>query len=852
MNRRTLIHMADQLFRAQDLYRVAAQKEAQANYPAAYSLYHQALSQYDETFGAYHPEACRCRCGLSRAANALGHFDEARRLVEQALELQNRILGSHHPDVAASLHTLGEIMANQEDYSGAIPRLEQAYRLRHQLLGPAHPDTLESLSILGLTWMRQGDVSQAARLLQQALSLAGQPLEASDVDQGERRRAAARMAARLGVVYASQNPPHPLALLTSRQALESARQAYGPDHPYTAQVMSGLGRLLHEQGRPEEALPLLEEALRLQEAASGTPGALDSLPAVQTLTNLSAVYLFLEQDGAAYRLAERALIANERIYGPRHALTLQSLRRVVDTLDRLARTGDPALDLAAWEVGAALFQCLAGLDAAAGRADPANANTSGTHLHPRQAARRLHEEVERLAAIRSRPPLSPADQAGLEAARLQMAQAADAHRQGNDPAALALLEQALAVQEHRLGPDDLEHVELLKRLVQVKDALGQWSAALPLLQRAADIRSRILGPHNPYTLESLTELTSRTSYEYGLAASLPLQRQVLELQEQALGPNDPNVKLLRRAIERLETQIAPLAVAGAPAGPGLSRSQKRERALAALPPERLALLEGIEQVNWRSLQHAYGPAVDVPNLLRLLLCADPEVVRDAWESLYAHIYHQGTIYQATGAAVPFLVRMLAADEPPGKIELLNFLADLAAEGSQFNEPPGSEAQNDWVRALEDAIAAGLPVYFDLLQHPQVQVRLLALLALARLRRRSGQVIPGLQEWLKTTRDPQLRAAGLYALRKQMDDSPASQQYFSGLLMSSADPLVGYQVAAGWVERVAKTAAPPSNAIAALRAARFTVANGRTRGDPALSPWIFPDKEDDPKVRAYLT
>lgn len=839
--------MADQLFRAQDLYRIAAQKEAQADYPVAYLLYRQALDLYDETFGAYHPEACRCRCGLSRAANALGHFDEARRLVEQALELQNRILGGHHPDVAASLHTLGEIMANQDDYSGAISRLEQAYRLRHQLLGPAHPDTLESLSTLGLTWMRQGDAGQAARMLQQAVSLAGQPLAASDVDQGERRRAAARLTARLAVFYAGQTPPHPLALPTFQQALDSARLAYGPDHLYTARVMSGLGKLLHELGRPDEARPLLEQALRLQEAASET-GQADSPAAAQTLMSLSAVYLLLEQDGLAYRLAERALIVNERIYGPRHALTLQSLRRVVDTLDRLARTGDPALDLAAWEVGAALFQCLAGLDAAAGRADPAHANTSGAHLHPRQAARRLHEEVERLAAIRSRPPLSPAGQASLETARSQMAQAADAHRQGNNVAALALLEQALAAQERLLGPDDLEHVELLKRLAQVKDALGQWSAALPLLQRAAEIRSHILGPHNPYTLESLTERMARTSYEYGLAASLPLQRQVLELQEQALGPDDPHVKLLRHTVERLEAQAAPSA--GLPE-PGLSRSQRRERALAALPPERLALLDGIEQVNWRGLQHVAGPAVDVPNLLRLLLCANPDVVRDAWDSLYAHIYHQGTIYQATGAAVPFLVRMLAADEPPAKVDLLSFLADLAVEGSLLGEAPGPEAQNDWVRAMEEAIAAGLETYFDLLQHPQMPVRLLALLALARLRRRSGQIIPRLQEWLKTTGDPQLRAAGLYALRKQMDDSPASQQYFSGLLLSSADPLVGYQVAAGWVERAARTAAPPSNAVAALRAARFTVANGRTRGNPALSPWIFPDEEDEPKVRAYL-
>src|ERR1700693_3000677 len=56
----------------------------------------------------------------------------------------------------------------------------------------------------------------------------------------------------------------------------------------------------------------------------------------------------------------------------------------------------------------------------------------------------------------------------------------------------------------------------------------------------------------------------------------------------------------------------------------------------------------IDSVPWPRIEHAFGPATDVPDLIRGLTSPDVNVQNDAWSKLW----HQGTIYEATSYAVP--------------------------------------------------------------------------------------------------------------------------------------------------------------------------------------------------------
>jgi HEAT repeat protein len=90
-----------------------------------------------------------------------------------------------------------------------------------------------------------------------------------------------------------------------------------------------------------------------------------------------------------------------------------------------------------------------------------------------------------------------------------------------------------------------------------------------------------------------------------------------------------------------------------------------------------AVLEGLDEVAWGRLQHAYGPARDVPDQLRALRSPDPGQRERALWSLYGNIFHQGTRYEATAHAVPFLLELLADPATPDRHDVLGLLTSIA-------------------------------------------------------------------------------------------------------------------------------------------------------------------------------
>ena len=78
---------------------------------------------------------------------------------------------------------------------------------------------------------------------------------------------------------------------------------------------------------------------------------------------------------------------------------------------------------------------------------------------------------------------------------------------------------------------------------------------------------------------------------------------------------------------------------------------------------RQMVLEGLDDVDWSGLHHAYGPATDVPDMLRGLLSDDRDVRMHAWEGLGSAVHHQGDVYDSTVSVVPFLLQILLFRSP---------------------------------------------------------------------------------------------------------------------------------------------------------------------------------------------
>ncbi|GAA5496023.1 hypothetical protein Rhal01_02204 [Rubritalea halochordaticola] len=61
----------------------------------------------------------------------------------------------------------------------------------------------------------------------------------------------------------------------------------------------------------------------------------------------------------------------------------------------------------------------------------------------------------------------------------------------------------------------------------------------------------------------------------------------------------------------------------------------------------------IERIDWSELQHAYGGAGDVPAMLEAMYAGGQS--REFWTDAWSCLCHQGDVYTASLAALPFIV-----------------------------------------------------------------------------------------------------------------------------------------------------------------------------------------------------
>ena len=154
-----------------------------------------------------------------------------------------------------------------------------------------------------------------------------------------------------------------------------------------------------------------------------------------------------------------------------------------------------------------------------------------------------------------------------------------------------------------------------------------------------------------------------------------------------------------------------------------------------------APLQGLRTVDWSAVEDAYGPANDVPALLRALMSWDSAHREAASRILHTTIWHQGNVYSASAAAIPFLYNLLEEDGPQDKADVAGLIA-LIADG----RPPFIDCPDDPTEAAR---------WRDILRHSGrsfdaevAEGRLVA----AEVRRQVGQRPELLSEYLANARD----------------------------------------------------------------------------------------------------
>ncbi len=100
----------------------------------------------------------------------------------------------------------------------------------------------------------------------------------------------------------------------------------------------------------------------------------------------------------------------------------------------------------------------------------------------------------------------------------------------------------------------------------------------------------------------------------------------------------------------------------------------------------------LESATWGRIDHAYGPASDIPNLLRAVSSYPVKVdsQSEPYFTLWSSLFHQGDVYEASYAAVPHLLSI--GESAPAAVaeELLHLVTMIEAARLKDRGPTLSE------------------------------------------------------------------------------------------------------------------------------------------------------------------
>ncbi len=122
------------------------------------------------------------------------------------------------------------------------------------------------------------------------------------------------------------------------------------------------------------------------------------------------------------------------------------------------------------------------------------------------------------------------------------------------------------------------------------------------------------------------------------------------------------------------------------------------------------MFDGLHDIDWSSMDHAYGSAAEVPALLLAFRSPDPDERNKAFSRFYGAVHHQGDVYPCTAATVPFLYELAGDSATPDRaavVELLVSIGGIAVERCEepYAHPTGHAEAAALVRERADVIVA---------------------------------------------------------------------------------------------------------------------------------------------------
>jgi CHAT domain-containing protein/tetratricopeptide (TPR) repeat protein len=311
------------------------------------------------------------------------------------------------------------------------------------------------------------------------------------------------------------------------RVLSIRKKVLGNEHPDVASSLNNLAALYTSQGRYSEAEPLYRQALEMRKRLLGNERPL----VASSLNNLAALYTSQGRYSEAEPLLHQALEMRKRLLGNEHPDVVQSLNNLAVLYESQGRYSEAEpLYRQALEMNKRLL----------GNEHPGVA-TSLNNLGLLYKKQGRYSEAEPLyrQALEMRKRL-------LENQHPLVAQSLNNlallyKSQGRYSEAEPLLRQALEMKKRLLGNEHPDVANSLNNLATLYESQGRYSEAEPLLRQALEMRKRLLGNEHPDVASSLNNLAFFYQSQGDYSEAEPFYLQAFEMMKRLLGNEHPDV-----------------------------------------------------------------------------------------------------------------------------------------------------------------------------------------------------------------------------------------------------------------------------------------------------------------------
>lgn len=222
-------------------------------YADAEKLLGDVLDRQRRVLGPDDRDTLRTELAYAAAINSNQDAAKAEPVFADALSLRRKNFGEDDSDTIQSLSAYAMVERDLGRLDEAEKLAKEAYDWRSAHFGPVHFSTLPSLQTYSMILIDQGRASDALPLLKQ---LVDRRIEILGPDKTDTLRAYAAYADAL-----TETGYYPPATQYYAKAIAGLRSRPGTNVSYLLSALRGNAQLLLDEGRPADALPLINESL---------------------------------------------------------------------------------------------------------------------------------------------------------------------------------------------------------------------------------------------------------------------------------------------------------------------------------------------------------------------------------------------------------------------------------------------------------------------------------------------------------------------------------------------------------------------------------------------------------------